>query len=83
MRLLDGDGRRKLLCGTFPSATYPISVTRSQARRIIALFEENGVSYHSPRGGTVWVITEYCQNKGIPYSILHQTNSGIRIQKET
>lgn len=52
-----GDGRRVMEArGDAPNGTRPIPVTRSNARRLVRRLIEDGKTYHSPLGSTVWVL---------------------------
>jgi len=47
----------------------PIGVQRSYAKALIASFLKRRQFHDSARGGLVWVILEYCNEKGLPYTI--------------
>lgn len=52
-----GDGRRVMEArGDAPNGTKPIPVTRSNARRLVRKLIENGTTYHSQSGSTIWVL---------------------------
>lgn len=52
-----GDGRRVMEArGDAPNGTWPIPVTRSNAHRLVRKLIEDGKTYHSPLGSTIWVL---------------------------
>lgn len=71
--IFDGDGRKKVQPVNVPPGTRPTSLTRSQGRTLVALFNVRGVSYHSPAGATVWVSVTHCIEQGIPYTVERQS----------
>lgn len=65
MSFIDGDGRAKL--HPPPGALgRPMSITRSQARRIIAQFKSNK-DYYSSSGGTFWLVKQWCDEQKVSY----------------
>lgn len=57
MHPFSGDGRR-VMAPLFdaPNGTRPIPVTRSNARRLVRRLLDDGKTYHSILGSTVWVL---------------------------
>jgi hypothetical protein len=74
--MFEGDGRIRLTPAHAPTDTFPVSVTRAEARRQIQEMLQNGQSgFHSPRGATLWVPIAYCRECGLNYSL-----TGDRVQ---
>jgi hypothetical protein len=67
--MFDGDGRKRLVPINAPAMSLPTVIQRGNARRLIDSFLACGASTHSARGATMWVITEFCKNKGMRYRI--------------
>ncbi|MCA8050806.1 hypothetical protein [Burkholderia arboris] len=65
----DGDGRKKVRPIDPPDGTAPLAVTNATGSRLYEHFLQTGNSYHSGRGGTLWVIKAACEANGTPYKI--------------
>lgn len=58
-------------------------VSGPMQRKLFDRFKETGDSFHSPRGETVWAVTEACKRERIPYRVemarINGTPTGIRV----
>lgn len=67
----DGDGRRK----QYPPPIRPLgegrptAVTNAKARQLIELFGRYGLSNHSQRLTTLWVLIAWCQHHKKPFEV--------------
>lgn len=78
-----GDGRIKLQhIAEQPKNSKPMSIRRGTCKAIINSFESGDYrssEYISRTGGTLWVISEYCDINQIPYTIESFGNAGWRL----
>jgi hypothetical protein len=76
-----GDGRRREVTPRCVLAgTQPIRVTNSQARLTIDSFKRAGRTTHSMQGGTLWVVLTWCQQHGVPYTLLAAPGLGYEVR---
>jgi hypothetical protein len=65
---------------------FDVAVTEVRKTMLVAEFEHSGFTNHSPKGGVVWVIRQYCDRVGIPFcvQILEKNNAviGVRVSKK-
>lgn len=63
----EGDGRAMIAARPRDviEGTRPLRVRRSAARRVVEIFEKHGQTNHSERGGTLWVVREWCRVRKI------------------
>lgn len=81
--IFDGDGRRKVQPINAPEGTKPVSVTRSQARRLTYMFDVKGQSNHSGSGNVLWVIITHCKEQDIPHRVFGRIGYGYEVRKLT
>jgi len=66
----EGDGRIKLRAvQPQPNGARPLPLSRATCRKIITLFINSDAPYYSSTGGTLWVVSEYCTNNGMPFRV--------------
>jgi hypothetical protein len=67
----DGDGRVKVYPPAirFLQTGRPEGVTNAVARRVIDEFERHGMSNHSPKVSTLWVLITWCQRHNKPLEV--------------
>lgn len=58
-----------------------VSISAGSAKRMIESFESSGLSTHSGRCSTLWVIWTHCMMNHIPFEMKGQLGAGIYIKK--
>lgn len=61
--------------------THPLVVTHATARLMIRAFDLTGLSNHSERANTLWVILSWCQYNKVPYVLEAWPGRGYSVRK--
>jgi hypothetical protein len=82
MEALRGDGRKVVRPPKGFFVGHPGRIRASSARRIVAMFEDVGASFHSPAASTLWVVLAYCHATKTPYRLRFYPGTGVSVERE-